>query len=94
MSLLKAIRNAIAGEKQNTPSSSESACNRLRILLIKDRNGAQEPDFLPQLRSELVEVLSKYVQIPDNNAVEINYSTTEEASFLEMSVSFETKDHN
>lgn len=92
MSLLKALRNAIAGEKQNAPSSSESAKNRLRILLINDRNGSTEPDFLPQLRTELVAVLNKYVSIPNKDAVEINYTTSDEASYLEMSVSFDTKE--
>lgn len=87
MSLLKAIKNALAGEKP--VQSRDSARSRLHILLINDRAGFNTPDFLPQLRQEIIEVLRKYVPIVNSDDVEINYSNTDSAHILEMSVSLE-----
>lgn len=85
MSLLAVIKNALSGEKQI--SSSESARQRLHILLINDRAGFPNPDFIPQLRMDIIEVLRKYIPIVNNDAVEINY--TDDAHILEMSVSLD-----
>lgn len=92
MSLLRVIKNALAGEK--AVPSKESARNRLHILLINDRAGFNTPDFLPQLRLEIIEVLRKYVPIVNNDDVEINYSNTDDAHILEMSVSLDSDKSN
>lgn len=92
MSLLKAIKNALAGDKAET--SRSSARSRLHILLINDRGGLNGPDFLPQLRQEIIEVLRKYVPIVNSDDVEINYSNTDDAHILEMSVSLDNDKNN
>ncbi len=87
MSLLSAIKSALAGEKPL--SSSKTAEQRLRILLINDRNGINSPDFLPQLRLEIIEVLKKYISIDNNDDVQIKYESTDDTHMIEMSVSLE-----
>lgn len=69
MSILDAIKSALAGEKQ--VSNKDRAKERLHVLLIRDRAGSSSPDFLPQLRLDIVEVLKKYyLQIqPDDVAI-------------------------
>lgn len=96
MSLLKAIRNALSSEKErekDKPSVSpgESARQRLRILLINDRYGLapNAPDYLPKLRQEIIEVVRKYIPLVNSDDLEINYSNTDDAHILEMSISID-----
>lgn len=48
------------GKKQK---SAEVARDRLQIIIAQERVKAQAPDYLPTLRKELLEVLSKYVNV-------------------------------
>jgi cell division topological specificity factor len=50
--------------------SRSSAVNRLRLVLMHDRTQIS-PDTLAKMRDELVEVISKYVEI-DQEALELN----------------------
>ena len=48
------------GKKQK---SAEVARDRLQIIIAQERVKAQAPDYLPTLQKELLEVLSKYVNV-------------------------------
>jgi cell division topological specificity factor len=50
------------GEKKKTASVAKE---RLQIILAHERSGrnAAEPDYLPDLQRELIEVISRYVKI-------------------------------
>ena len=52
----------LLGEKKKTASVAKE---RLQIILAHERSGrnADEPDYLPALQRELVEVISKYIKI-------------------------------
>ncbi|MEB3207118.1 MAG: cell division topological specificity factor MinE [Vampirovibrionales bacterium] len=50
--------------------SRSSAVNRLKLVLMHDRTQIS-PDTLTKMRDELVEVISKYVEI-DQEALELN----------------------
>ncbi|WP_416191552.1 cell division topological specificity factor MinE [Neisseria sp. CCUG12390] len=59
MSLL----DKLFGRKSKT---AEVARDRLQIIIAQERaneNGGGAPDYLPTLRKELLEVLSKYVNV-------------------------------
>jgi cell division topological specificity factor len=53
--------------------SKETACNRLKLVLMHDRTQLS-PDILEKMRDELVDVISKYVEI-DKSALELNLET-------------------
>ena len=91
MSILSALKSALAGEKPNL-SNSEMAKQRLYILLPQDRAGINSPEFLSQLRRDIVEVLKKYVPIITNDDVEIKYDNTDDTHIIEMSISLESDD--
>lgn len=56
---------------QNTSvSSKDDAKNRLKLVLMHDRSNLA-PDTLTKMRDELVEVISKYVEI-DREALDLN----------------------
>lgn len=48
------------GKKQK---SAEVARDRLQIIIAQERVKAQASDYLPTLQKELLEVLSKYVNV-------------------------------
>ncbi|MBH9554224.1 cell division topological specificity factor MinE [Inhella gelatinilytica] len=55
------------GEKKQTASVAKE---RLQLILAHERSGrnAGTPDYLPQLKAELIAVISKYVKV-DPSAV-------------------------
>lgn len=96
MSFLNLIKSAIsstsssAGKPAAQPTgTAQAAKNRLHVLLVNDRAGTNCPDFFPQLRMEIMEVIKKYVPLVDIQDVEIKYENTMDAHILEMSISLE-----
>lgn len=53
----------------NKPSPKDVAKDRLKLILIHDR-GELAPEVLEKIKTELLEVLAKYVEI-DNDDVDI-----------------------
>jgi len=54
-------------------NSKEDACNRLRLVLMHDRSKLP-PDTLEKMKDELVDVISKYVEI-DKDALNLNLAS-------------------
>lgn len=61
MSLL----DLLFGQKQKTASVAKE---RLQLIIARERSGEQSaPDFLPALQKELIGVISKYVNVSQND---------------------------
>lgn len=53
-------------EKQVTTASK--AKERLQIIVAHERNGRnKQPDYLPQLTEDILEVLRKYIKVSDES---------------------------
>ncbi|WP_028008764.1 cell division topological specificity factor MinE [Solimonas flava] len=79
MDWLKFLR----GEPKNTASVAKE---RLKVVVAHQREGrANGPVYLPMLREELLNVVRKYVQVPDN-AVQINVQREDGLEVLEMNI--------
>jgi cell division topological specificity factor len=68
-------------------SSASVAKDRLQLILINERSGgsARNPDFLPQLQKELIDVISKYVHInPDD--IKVNLDRQDALEVLEVKI--------
>lgn len=70
-----------AQEKENT---KESACNRLKLVLMQDRTNLT-PLLLERMRGEMVELLSKYLEM-DKEALELNFEQEGESMALMLSI--------
>lgn len=92
MSLMSSLMRLVKSEAEEQ-SSSETAKQRLRILLINDRAGINSPDFLPQLNDEILAVLRKYIPQATQENVEVKYANTNEAHIIEMSVSLDADEY-
>ncbi|BAE74609.1 MAG: cell division topological specificity factor MinE [Sodalis sp. (in: enterobacteria)] len=67
-------------------STANIAKERLQIIVAERRRGDNEPHYLPQLKRDLLEVISKYVQIdPEMLSVQLEKKDGD-ISILELNV--------
>ena len=67
------------------PKTATAAKERLQVIIARERNGRDGPDFLPQLHKELIEVISRYTHV---NADDIKLSLDRQGNLevLEVNV--------
>ena len=86
--LLKEICNKVLSLFKQTEKEEENAkdvaCNRLRVVLMQDRTNLT-PELLQRIRRELVELLSKYVEM-DKDALELNFDQEGDQMALMLSI--------
>lgn len=77
------------GEKKKTASVAKE---RLQIILAHERKGrgAAEPDYLPALQRDLIEVISKYVKI-DRKDIKVNLERQDDLEVLEVKIELPEK---
>ena len=64
--------------------SKNTAVNRLRLVLMQDRTNLT-PEIMHRMRTELIEVLSKYVEL-DKEALDLNFEQEGEQMALMLSI--------
>lgn len=79
MSILEFLRY-----RKKNPSAS-IAKERLQIIVAHERGQRDEPDYLPALQKELVEVIRKYVNI-DQDQVQVALENQGSCSILELNI--------
>lgn len=67
------------------PNSASVAKERLKIIVAHERGQRTEPDYLPSMRKEIIEVIRKYVPI-EQDQVSIQLDSNENCSVLELNV--------
>ena len=87
--ILQDLYNKVLGffrqtETEQQESSKDTACNRLRVVLMQDRTNLT-PELLERMRGELVELLSKYLEM-DKEALELNLEQDGEQVALMLSI--------
>ena len=86
--ILKELCNRVLSLFKQTESKEENAkevaCNRLRVVLMQDRTNLT-PELLQRMRRELVELLSKYVEM-DKDALELNFDQEVDQMALMLSI--------
>lgn len=79
MSFLDYFRN------KKTTSTASVAKERLQIIVAHERTQRDQPDYLPRLQQELLEVIRKYVSISDD-MVQVEVDRNDNCSVLELNV--------
>ena len=87
--ILQNLYNKVLGffrqtEREETESSKDTACNRLRVVLMQDRTNLT-PELMERMRKEMVELLSKYVEM-DKEALELNLEQDGDQVALMLSI--------
>ena len=67
------------------PRTATLSKDRLSIIVARERRGAGGPDYLPQLKQELLAVLAKYEKI-DLDQVSVNVEKNGDCDVLELNV--------
>ena len=68
--------------KKNTASIAKE---RLQIIVAHERGKREQPDYLPQLQQEILDVIRKYVPI-DQDQVQVQLDKSDNCSVLELNV--------
>ena len=79
MSILNFLR-----VRKKAPTAS-IAKERLQIIVAHERGQRDEPDYLPALQKELVEVIRKYVNI-DHEQLQVPLDSQGSCSILELNI--------
>jgi len=76
------------GKRKPTASVAKE---RLQIILAREHAvGSPEPDYLPALKKEILEVVSKYVSVnPD--AIQVNLERDDDCEVLELNIALPEK---
>lgn len=68
--------------KKNTASIAKE---RLQIIVAHERGQREQPDYLPMLQQEILEVIRKYVSV-DQEQVQVQLDKNDDCSVLELNV--------
>ncbi len=67
--------------------SAQTAKERLQIIVAHERSQRGEPDYLPKLKQELIEVIRKYVSIePEHVTLQHEHNNDDDLSILELNI--------
>ena len=67
------------------PKTAQVAKERLQILIAHERLDRTGPDFLPELRRDIMDVIRKYVQIEDKD-VNVQLEKKADCDILELNI--------
>ncbi|NKB46951.1 MAG: cell division topological specificity factor MinE [Legionellales bacterium] len=65
--------------------SANIAKERLQIIISHERSARQQPDFLPRLQQDIVEVIAKYIAI-DQDQVNVQLEHIGDNAILELNI--------
>ena len=71
--------------RSNKTNSASLAKERLQIIVAHERGKRKQPDYLPNMQQEIIEVIKKYIAI-DNDQVTITFDNSDGCSILELNV--------
>ncbi|WP_022963285.1 cell division topological specificity factor MinE [Halopseudomonas pelagia] len=72
-------------DRKKAPSTASVAKERLQIIVAHERGQRSQPDYLPQLQQEIIDVISKYVKI-DRDQVHVALENQDDCSILELNI--------
>lgn len=71
--------------ERNQQNSASTAKERLQIIVAHERHQRGQPDYLPQLQKDLLEVIRRYVSIGDQD-VQVALDNQGNCSILELNI--------
>ncbi|WP_136255488.1 MULTISPECIES: cell division topological specificity factor MinE [Halomonadaceae] len=72
----------LKGERKKSASVAKE---RLQIIVAHQRGQRDQPDYMPMLERELLEVIRRYVKV-DQDAINISLDRDDDCSVLELNV--------
>lgn len=72
-------------------TSAKLAKDRLQVLIAHERSDRNGPDYLPQLRQDILEVIKKYVKVGDESLT-VQLETQDDCDILELNITLPEND--
>ena len=72
-------------KKKEKPRTAAMAKERFQIIVAHERRKRTEPDYLPMMQQEIIQVIRKYVSIADDQ-VSVQLESSDDCSVLELNV--------
>jgi len=72
-------------ELKKKSSSAQVAKERLQIIVHHERGRRNQPDYLPSLQRDLIEVIQRYVEV-EADQVQVILESKDRQSILELNV--------
>ena len=70
---------------QKKPNTASMAKERLQIIVAHERGQRSQPDYLPQLHRDIIDVIRKYVPIREDQ-VQVELDNQGTCSVLELNI--------
>lgn len=81
-------------QSNKNDDSARIAKDRLQVLIAHERTGRDGPDYLPQLKADILNVIKKYVAI-DDDSLSIQLEKQQDCDVLELNITLpETAESN
>ncbi|WP_343231182.1 MULTISPECIES: cell division topological specificity factor MinE [Thiothrix] len=77
--------------KQGKQSTAKIAKERLQIVIAHERLDRNGPDYLPQLRRDIMDVIRRYVPIADEH-VNVQFEKGSDYDVLELNIALPERD--
>ena len=74
------------------PNTAQLAKERLQIVIAHERLDRGGPDYLPQMRRDIMNVIRKYVQISDEQ-VNVQFEKGSDCDILELNIALPERVH-
>lgn len=71
--------------KKGKPSTAAVAKERLQIIVAHERRKRTQPDYIPMMQQEILEVIRKYVEIAEDD-VSVQLDNSDDCSVLELNI--------
>lgn len=78
--------------KSSKKNTANIAKERLQIIVAHERGKREQPDYLPKLQQEILDVIRKYVPI-EQDQVQVQLDKNDDCSILELNVTLPESEH-
>lgn len=75
---------------RNEHASASAAKERLKIILAHERSQRGQPEFLPRLQQDILDVVKRYISV-SSDQVRVQMEAHDRVSVLEINVTFPEK---
>jgi len=71
--------------RSNKTNTASLAKERLQIIVAHERKNRMSPDYLPQLKQDILKVIAKYVKVSEEQ-VSVEFEQNDDLAVLELNV--------
>ncbi len=71
--------------RRTDDGSAKLAKDRLQVLIAHERSDRNGPDYLPQLKQDILDVIKKYVKVGDESLT-VQLETQADCDILELNI--------